>query len=233
MGSFLLNPFPSSLVKKCKQSPAGSPPAAYLNEIAHCSVDQIQDQIRISHSLGFNLAKPLDRVQVRAICGNPNIDVLCAYAVAMAWGGQRRNHFRSSLGSPHLRCLLDDLRTSKRSRADDFDRCKAAAVNIKGLGISFYTKLLYFFRPTPDACILDQWIVKSLAVILKHSPITRTSWGGPDPKTYGHQYEAASQAIEQIGQHLGGWSGEEAESALFDTPRGRWRLYVDSLLTGS
>ncbi|MEI6715421.1 MAG: hypothetical protein WCO60_16815 [Verrucomicrobiota bacterium] len=181
-----------------------------------------------------NLVHALSREVVKGICIDPNVPVKIAYAVAMAWGGQRYDHFASSANSPVLHGLLEYLRTSQNSRRVDFERAKEDASKIKGLGISFFTKLLYFFRPSSDAYILDQWTAKALDALLVESPVNVTAVGLPDPKTTGLQYEKFCEVIDLIALQLRNdtnlaWTGEITEVAIFDRPNGKWRGYLKSV----
>jgi len=178
----------------------------------------------------FPLHAPLTRAQVRTICTDTRIDVLEAYAIAMAWGGQNRDHFRSSVIAPSLPKLLRQLR-SGGNRLSDFDITQTAANHIKGLGISFYTKLLYFFRPTPDAYILDQWTAKSARLLFNPCQIS-LNYELPDPDTTPAQYEWFCAQLDNFAPIL--WptiapvTGEDAEVAIFDEGygHGEWRKYV-------
>src|SRR5687768_12955939 len=76
-------------------------------------------------SLSFD--SPLDRGAVRDICIDPTVDALAAYAIAMAWGGQRMNYFRSSIRSSALPALLMSLRNSREAQAADYARARSAA----------------------------------------------------------------------------------------------------------
>jgi hypothetical protein len=156
----------------------------------------------------------------------------------MAWGGQNRGHFDTSAVSPNLIDLLRSLRVSNRTRAEDFERTKTAARGIRGIGISYYTKLLYFFRPTEDAYILDQWTGKS-ACLRTSPPVVRlgninrhTGFAQPAQDTTGMEYEAFCAFVDNLALKL--WpadlaaGGGAAEAALFDVGNGhgRWRNFV-------
>jgi hypothetical protein len=150
---------------------------------------------------------------------------LGAFAICMAWGGQRMDHYRRCFQRPALLVgLLEKLRKSERSRLEDF--ALADGMQIPGLGVSFLTKLLFFLRPRRDAYILDQWIAKSLKLLVDPCPIRLAKWGGPHAETSPLEYEEACQALEDIGKSLGGLSGYEAEQLLLSSPAGAWRREV-------
>ena len=219
---YILDGFPKEDLDDISEVSSGKLPA----QLAH-------EALKVIRGMGFNPEAPISRDQARSICLNQQIGDFQAYAVVMAWGGQRMSHFRSSTSNIHLLDLVKQLRTSKLSRSEDFERCRVACAGIKGLGISFFSKLLYFLRPKTDAYILDQWIAKSLSVLFHPSPVRMAPWGGPHPMTTATEYDACCEAIEQLGSKLGGWRGDQVEQLLFDRPGGKWRTYVTNCLTGA
>ena len=209
------------------QRATGRNPLGYLQELGSLH-PQLVNQIQNLHLPQNGL---LDRQMVRNVCLDPNVHVLLAYAVAMAWGGQDMGYFRTSVVSAGLPTLLLQLRGSVNNRAADFGITQTAAAGIPGLGTSFYTKLLYFFRPAPDAYILDQWTVKS-ARLLFHPCGVDMSADLADPNTTPAQYEWFCSQLDRLAPILWptipGVTGEAAEVAVFDEGygRGEWRKYV-------
>ena len=107
-------------------------------------------------------AHPINRATVRAICRNPANPVLFGYVCAMAWGGQgtlpgtgryvASAWAANAMIAKHLAAL----------HAGQLTRCQAYNLflgtgAVAGLGPAFFTKLLYFFSPTPNCYIMDQW----------------------------------------------------------------------------
>jgi hypothetical protein len=180
------------------------------------------------------VSKKLTRVEVRKICRNPDIPVLEAYCTAMSWGVQNLTHFRTSISKDdgsrsRLEGLLAELRASRATRMEDFNKTQQACASIKGLGISFFTKLLFFFRPSEDAYILDQHTAKSAHLLFEHSPVLVRNHM-PHPETDGSQYADFCEALENLGLHGGRqWTGESVERAIFDKPRGKWRRHVETV----
>lgn len=180
------------------------------------------------------LTAPLNRIEVRNICLDPLVTPEAKYACAMAWGGQHRRHFRTSIADHGLVPLINSLLTSVCSRIDDFAHTRLACAGIPGLGISFYTKLLFFLRPRQDAYILDQWTGKSINLI-QHPHIvrlTRPSSKG-DCQAMGNttpdEYEGFCKALDGMPVLL--WAGaiangEDVEMAMFDQPKGFWRSFT-------
>lgn len=211
------------------QGAVGKKPTDYFMRLP--SADQ-PDPVCLAKIPHRGMAK-LTRDQVRAIARDSSIPPLAAYACIMAWGGQRMNHFVSSLDTSTLiRRLVEYLRDSSRDRAQDFDYVTGKAALVKGLSISFYTKLLFFLREKPNAYILDQWTAKSARLLFPELNIRLTAQGLPDPGTTPREYEEYCSALESCcGPRAWGdnWqSGEEIERGLFDKPGGKWRQHVIS-----
>lgn len=206
------------------QGQVGNVPAEYL---------KVLNQLLPGHfnpKPSYNRNDSLNRFQVRTICRDLSVDALEAYAVVMAWGGQRHPFFSSSVVSPGLFSLLGQLRLSQSERAADFERAHKACLSIPGLGISFYTKLLYFFRPNPDAYILDQWTAKSATLLFSPCKIVLNG-DFPSSATTTSEYEWFCDQIDKLALRLWpgtGATGEAAEMAIFDEGygRGAWRNYV-------
>lgn len=189
---------------------------------------------------GLQLDEKFTREEVRSICISSQYAPLDAYAVAMAWGGQNLKHFESSTknsSGKNLEGLLIRLRQSTRSRAEDFDDCKQTCDNITGLGMSFFTKLLYFFRPinSEQAFILDQWTAKGASILLADKIISVDIYGMPLKKITGDDYEQFCLFIGDLADQLTTekvkWTPDQAEVAIFDRPRAAWRDYLAERLT--
>jgi hypothetical protein len=124
------------------QAPVGDRPQSYLKML-----NEIRDS-----NLQWPKKYPegsLDRQQLRKLCTDAEVDVLIAYAAVMAWGGRRvySRNYRISVeesSCEELITILTTLRESNADRRSDFEKMQKAAENILGLGISFYTKLLFF-----------------------------------------------------------------------------------------
>lgn len=207
-----------------RQGAVGNAPERYLDELAKLAVTNgmLPDEL--------NVSEQLDRESVLKVARSEEVDVLQAYAVTMAWGGRNFRNFRLTLekGSiQSLKKLLSALRTSKKSREADFERAQKACTTIKGLGISFHSKLLFFHRPAQNAYILDQWTAKSANLLFANCPIRLTSQGMPHPGTTAKQYGWFCEALEFLGRQFNPeLSGEQVERALFDRPGGSWRSHV-------
>ena len=191
----------------------------------------------IASVAGYPIGAPLTRSALRAICIDPAVTPLAKYACIMAWGGQRFGNFVKSCRAPALAPLIRALLASTNNRQIDFAPTQAAAALIPGLGISFYTKLLFFLRPVQDAYILDQWTAKSILLlqfppVIRLGPLGYEGFARAHPATTPAEYECFCKAVEGLRGPL--WpvgpppTGEQVEMAMFDKPGGFWRGFVKS-----
>ena len=130
-----------------KPGPVGRPVREYLSDPALFRAwgggDLEFKVARLLETGGASVMRPLDRNQVLKFCQNPEMPTLGAFAISMAWGGQRMDHYRRCFERPALLVgLLEKLRKSEKSRLEDF--ALADGMQIPGLGVSFLTKLLFF-----------------------------------------------------------------------------------------
>ena len=213
-----------------EQGPVGRSPQRYVDELPEVHRPDASERKRIPHGG----AKPLTREEVRELCRNMKLPPFTAYACIMAWGGRDFGNYRRSLedGGERIGRLIANLRSSTATRLEDFKTTQKAARSIPGLGISFYTKLLFFLRKKPDAYILDQWTAKSAVFLFPETGVQLTVIGLPDPATTGPTYEAFCSRLEAC-CGPDGWgpawrTGEEVERTLFDSPTGPWRQWLKS-----
>jgi hypothetical protein len=225
-----LKRFQSRFPSPPEQGPVGAAPYHYFKDIPGLKSNQIiQESIKKLPEEG---RKQLTRAEVVKICRNSDLHPLVAYAVVMAWGGRNFSNYRLSLeSSSALESVITELRNSSRSRKDDFACAQKACSSIKGLKISFYTKLLYFLRPKQDAYILDQWTARSTAFLFPEGKIKITDQGFPSPKTEAEDYDWFCCRLDELAQIMGdGWeNGEAVERALFDRRSGKWRAEIPNL----
>ena len=165
----------------------------------------------------------------------------------MAWGGMvnRANNpkllYKKLKTDKNARRIvndaLNDIRYGSLSNAEAFDLIQNLRKQgyLPGLGVSFFTKVLYFLRPGKNAFILDQFTAKGMNYL--HSK---------DPKSYpqidmdndfpannltGTDYEAYNKGLHQLSMDLkksvGNLSDEDAEFLLFNPFGGQFRPVAD------
>jgi len=203
------------------QGPVGVPPATWRNRFNLGGVPQV----------GGLPDFHLDRNAVRAICRDPRQNVLFGYVCAMAWGGQgdgngRRNPINAWAHAQVIAVRLTALRMGGLTRSEAYNLfCNGG--EIPGLGPSFFTKLLYFFSPTPSFFIMDQWTAKSVN-LLTGTRVVRMYGSSPTRDNTGGNYQAFCEEVDLMAGLIG-CAGQEAEERLF-SQGGRhswpWRAYV-------
>jgi hypothetical protein len=199
---------------------------------------QWADDMRIVHSFVLpNVV--LTREEVRVICQDPQIDLVYAYLIVMAWGAQGRGpggrkHVQAAWGSQKkLLEHLIEIKFGRLTREQEYDLFTNKG-EIVGLGPSYFTKLLYFFSPNPNRYIMDQWTMKPI-ILLTGKNIIRHSNQGPTRQNTGKNYELFCQVIEDLVEKVGANSGDDVEQRLFSfgsikrQPRGEFRQLVFDL----
>jgi hypothetical protein len=222
------------------QPPIGHTPAAYiLSAYAQCPHDHALANAasEIIHGNYTDAMGPVDRNFVQKICANNNIDPIVAYCFVMAWGAQwsassydnfvknieQINDLRTNLyflRNPQL--LPGAFGMTEREKAFDLF-CNGSP--IEGLGISYYTKVIFFFLHGANGSrgyIVDKWTSLSIsrlyAVIPNPGPVplnaaSAPAWAAP------HYYESFCGFIDFIAVQMGAdWTGSDVELAFFGSP---------------
>jgi hypothetical protein len=170
----------------------------------------------------------LNRLQVRAFCRNPANHVLFGYLCAMAWGFQGagpggRGHVASAWAArKKLIPTLTTLRSGSLTRVHAYNLFTGAS-GIPGLGPSYFTKLLYFFSPSSDFYIMDQWTGKSVDLLTGNWTVQMPGNGNK-----GGNYQAYCEEVDLLAGllHI---TAEQVEERMFSQggrqPR-PWRAHV-------
>jgi hypothetical protein len=210
-----------------------------FSKLAHMptgAVGRVPTSFVMKHGLGGKPAGSiplpsckLDRSSVRGICQNPANPVLFGYICAMAWGGQSDQFgnltdawANSALIAPQLQLL----RAGGLSRAQAY-KLFTGPNHIRGLGPAFFTKLLYFFSPSPDFYIMDQWTGKSVD-LLTGTKVVRMAGDAVSSTNACGNYQAYCEEVDTMALLLG-IAGEDVEEMLM-SKGGRqpwaWRQHV-------
>lgn len=178
-------------------------------------------------------ATVLSRDQVREICQDQKRDVLFGYLCAMAWGGQGAGPGGSShvvgawVEKEKIKSHLNQIRDGSLTRAQAYDLFLKD--KIYGLGPAYWTKLLYFFSPTDDFYIMDQWTGKSVN-LLTGFQVVRMDGDAVSPLNACGNYQAYCEEIDSMASLLK-QKGADVEEMLM-SQGGRkpqpWRAYVNS-----
>jgi hypothetical protein len=210
--------------------PVGRAPAAWAHGLG---LERIPNQESLPEH-------PLDRNQVREICRNPQHPVLFAYVVAMAWGGQglgptRRHAITAWEQRDRLQPILETLRAGGLTREQAYALFLKDG-GIKGLGPSYFTKLMFFFRPMANSVptgdgrehpVLDQWVGKSVNLLTGRIVVPLIG-GVPSGKNEPRVYAEYCEVVDDIAHRLGIEAHEAEEKMMSRGGRkpGGWRQYV-------
>jgi len=107
---------------------------------------------------------------------------------------------------------------------------------LPGLGVSFFTKVIYFLRPGKGAFILDQWTAKAMNYLHSKDPNSYPEIAMdnefPANNLTGADYDAFNKGIKQVAldvrKGLGNLSDEEAEFTIFGAHGKKFRPQVDA-----
>jgi hypothetical protein len=189
-----------------------------------------------------NLPKQkLNRNEVYQICAS-EIDVLFGYLCVMAWGNQGKpgpRHPSEAWESSYaISKLLSEIRRGlPRAVAYNCFTTKGGS-KFKGLGPSFFTKLIAFFSKDKNAYIMDQWTARSINLLMGSEIVQLTSGRYVSQTNTGMNYEAFCVAVEKLTEICNlknpygpVQSAEEIEARLFsEGGKGDkaqpWRVYV-------
>jgi hypothetical protein len=265
---------PAELLKRFKaiyqndppdQGEVGHRPAAYIlaafaqhrsDEVLKSAARElVSDEVGPPFEHAFSKTG-IGRDEVAEICRSTKVDELLAYGFAMAWGNQwdasSYKAFVESLEDLEgLRVKLKDLKKPSAPLPPGQSRRQAAfeelsgKQGIKGLGISYFTKLLFFFLPNLEkGYVLDSWTVRAVSKLADFDtwPFEKRPNGGPDwprpkkhpekPETYreyvanpanwktAQHYETYCCYVEGLAEEMTkytgkSWTASQAEQALF------------------
>lgn len=146
----------------------------------------------------------------------------------MAWGKQRFYRQDAWERRHDIAALISRLRdpTNPLGRKDAFSLFQNRNA-IRGLGPSYFTKLLYFCGVNGDHWIMDQWTAKSVNLLFG-KVIVPMRGDAISPAVTAEHYVSYCDAVDQIAQRIGS-DGSTAEIRLFDQGGrlpGYWRAYV-------
>jgi len=175
---------------------------------------------------------PLDRIQVRSLCQAPGTPVLFGYLCVVAWGAQGagpgggRNAKAAWEQRSRSEAALKRIRGGGLSRKQAYALFQDAGA-ICGLGPAYWTKLLYFFSPSPTSYVMDQWTSKSINLLTDRLVVPLIN-GSPAKRNPADCYEDYCQVIDSMAVLLG-LSGDQVEEKLMSrggrTPA-PWRAHV-------
>lgn len=131
---------------------------------------------------------------------------------------------------------LRQIRSNELSNEQAFDLFQSLRKNgyLPGLGVSYFTKVLYFLRPNKGSYVLDQFTAKGMNYLhSQDSSYPEVRMGGDEGANFpannltGKEYEAYNKGIEKLSQdlkkHIKNIDPEKAEFLLFNPWGGQFR----------
>jgi hypothetical protein len=172
--------------------------------------------------------KSLRRSDLKTICQNREIQVLSAYVAVMAWGGQGRGHPQTTWNQRFaIEKKLNKIKSQSPDREEAFSMFIGEG-RIRGLGPSYFTKLLYFFNKNP-MYIMDLWT--SLSVnLLTGTQVVPVSSHYIHSRVTPAQYSQFCEVVDEIARRTG-YPPDQIEMRMFDgaNPNSEsWRNFVKS-----
>lgn len=146
--------------------------------------------------------------------------MLAGYAVAMAWGIQSA-HPRDVHSAWEQRAdiarILVQLREEvpNRRKAYSLFMADKVAIRVKGLGPSYFTKLIEFFQPPGpgDRFIMDIWTARSVNLLTGRTVVLLAGSSPIKKNTPDHYDDFCKVVLEMAAQR--GCTGDELEQMLF------------------
>ncbi len=159
-------------------------------------------------------------------------DTEARFVAVMSWGKMRHDHARRAWNVkerwiPLVRAISEPHLT--RAQAYALFRNARTSRNLSGLGVAYFTKLLFFLRPVSDAYIMDQWTGKSINLLfLGDSTVKLTATGLVSDHNTEGDYDRFCARIEFLAKMLGVTPAEAEERIFSNGGRhiGQWRAHV-------
>ncbi len=173
--------------------------------------------------------------EIKAMVADPKNSNLKLFFYILAWGGivnRARNPqmlvrrlMSDKVARRELITTLDRIRNGSLSNGQAFDEFQKLRKNkiLQGVGVSYFTKVLYFLRPGKHSFILDQFTAKAMNYLHSKDPnnYPEIPMDGdmPSNKLTGQDYEEYIRGVEQVAKDvkksIGNISPEDAEFLVF------------------
>ena len=176
--------------------------------------------------------KKFDRLQLWEYCGDRTSKDLNALLAVLSWGGMDRKHAKRLLENPFpVLDIVERLRSEKfesRKEAFEYIQDKRKKGLLPGMGIGYFTKLICFLQPSLNGYIMDQWLAKSVNLLLGNPFIHIASKTWVSDQNTPVIYEEFCTYIDSLASEIGK-SGFDTEEFLFSIggrKKGMWRSHV-------
>jgi hypothetical protein len=205
---------------------SGTHPQLWFNKIKHCDKFSLDGQSILNHLDKF------DRTVLKNYLRQDNLNDKSALIAIMAWGNRNMKNAKFMFDNGQNESCILHLVNIIRSGAFDtrkgaFEYFLSAKNNkkYKGLGISYFTKILWFLKPELKGYILDQFTAKSMNLI-SDNKVKLVSRHYLSPNITAECYEQYCNDIENIAELINE-SPEIVEEKLFGGDYPDWRKFVN------
>jgi hypothetical protein len=216
-----------SFLKSAKKIPTytGTLPHTWYGKIQECDSFEYPKRFKITGEEKFT------REGLRRFLKEKGISNKQALIAILAWGNCKiangKTLFEKS-NDDEIDDFIKSIKSSKiktREQAFDFFIRTKKAGKLKGLGVSFFTKVLWFLRPDLKGYILDQFTAKSVNLIHKNT-IRMTNDGHVNQNIKAFEYECYCISIENIAKEIK-QTPEITEEILFGGDYPEWRKIIN------
>ena len=153
-----------------------------------------------------------------------NVNDKSTLIAIMAWGNRNMKNARLMFDNGQNEdCILELVNlirngafNTRREAFDYFISEKKDKKKYKGLGIAFFTKILWFARPDLKGYILDQFVAKSINLIFNNNKISLSSKGYVQINNNCITYEQYCLDVEEISK-INNEDPEVTEEKLFSS----------------
>jgi hypothetical protein len=180
--------------------------------------------------------EPMVRQRLSEFCAQSDVEAQDIFIAVCAWGGMRVNNGRRAWPrADKWGPVIGELKSDCRNRREAYRLFYShrAKKSLPGVGPAYFTKLIFFVRPSLGGYIMDQWTARSINLlygntIRLYGNTTRFTNGQYVGENDPEIYEDFCRKIDDVGERLR-LPHDEAERALFSfggKHPASWRRYV-------
>lgn len=189
--------------------------------------------VRIAELGEVATSQPLSRPFLKHLGANGAVSDRDLLWSILAWGGMRIDAGRRlAIHESRWIEIIGKLRRGGFDRLQSYRICFDAVQEIilGGIGLAYFTKLIFFANPRHDGYIMDQWTSRSINFLIDGPPIIKMrTQNHVDPRNDDVAYDQFCRAVEALSNLLTDKTSEETELCLF-SKGGRsphpWRRYL-------
>lgn len=190
------------------------------------------NQVQRIEDLNPEMNRRFNRNDLFEFCSDKTNSDLVVTVSIMAWGGMRVDHGKRLFENwNHIKEIVKNIRSrniSTRKEVFHILQNERKNGNLKGMGISFFTKLICFLNKDLNGYIMDQWTAKSINLIWGVDIIDINGSGWITDQNTPDIYENFCCKIEEVANfcNVAPLIAEEMIFSVGGRKKGPWRVYV-------